>query len=115
MGKIPLMEPLKENVVGGMGGIIEQVSAYRNYPNAIGYSFLFFSTEMVINDEIKLLSIDGIMPAKETIQSNEYVFSGEFYAITVGNETENVKEFIEWILSGEGQYLIEKTGYIPIK
>jgi phosphate transport system substrate-binding protein len=115
MGETPIMEPLKENVAGGMGGIIEQVSVYRNYANAIGYSFLFFLTEMVKNDEIKLLSVDGIMPAKETIQSNEYVFSGTFYAITTGNETENTNKFIEWILSEEGQYLTEKTGYIPIK
>jgi phosphate transport system substrate-binding protein len=114
MGDIPVMEPLKENIIGGMGGIIEMVSDYRNYINAIGYSFLFFSTEMVRNNEIKLLSINGVIPSKETIQSNEYEFSGEFYAVTTGNETENTKRFIEWILSGEGQYLIEKTGYIPI-
>jgi phosphate transport system substrate-binding protein len=109
------MEPLKENVVGGMGGIIEQVSVYRNYANAIGYSFLFFSTEMVNNDEIKLLSVDGIMPAKETIQSNEYVFSGTFYAITTGNESENTKRFIGWMLSGQGQSIVERTGYVRIK
>lgn len=115
MRDAPIMEPLKENVVGGMGGIIEQVSDYRNYTNAIGYSFLFFSTEMVKNNEIKLLSINGITPRRETIQSNEYEFSGTFYAITTGNETENTKRFIEWILSEEGQYLVEKTGYIPIK
>jgi phosphate transport system substrate-binding protein len=51
-----VMEPLKENVVGGTGGIIEQVAVYKNYSNAIGYSFLFFTTEMVQNDQIKLLS-----------------------------------------------------------
>ena len=115
MGNTPIMEPLKENVVGGMGGIVERVSDYRNYINAIGYSFLFFTTEMVKNDEIKLLSIDGIMPSRETIQSNKYPFSGPFYAITTGNETENTKRFIEWILSEEGQYLVESTGYIPIR
>jgi phosphate transport system substrate-binding protein len=109
------MEPLKEHLVGGMGGIIEQVSDYRNYLGAIGYSFLFFTTEMVKNDEIKLLSIDGIMPSIETIQSDEYEFTGYFYAITTGNETETTRRFIEWILSEEGQYLIEKTGYIPIR
>jgi len=115
MGNTPIMEPLKENVVGGMGGIVERVSDYRNYINAIGYSFLFFTTEMVKNDEIKLLSIDGITPSRETIQSNKYPFSGPFYAITTGNETENTKRFIEWILSEEGQYLVESTGYIPIR
>ena len=115
MGDVPIMEPLKENVVVGMMGIIEQVSEYKNHSNAIGYSFLFFATEMVKNNEIKLLAINGVKPSKETIQSNKYTFSNEFYAITTGNETENTKLFIEWILSEEGQYLVEKTGYIPIK
>jgi phosphate transport system substrate-binding protein len=110
-----IMEPLKENVVGGMGGIIEQVAAYKNYANTIGYLFLFFTTEMVQNDQIKLLSVDGIYPSKETIQTGEYPFIGPFYAITRGNETENIIKLIEWILSEQGQYLVEKTGYTPIK
>ena len=71
MGEILIMEPLSENIVDYMGQIIERVSEYRNYFNAIGYSFLFFATEMVKNDEIKLLSIDGIIPSKETIISEE--------------------------------------------
>jgi phosphate transport system substrate-binding protein len=109
-----VMEPVMENVIGGMGGIIEEVASYKNYANAIGYSFLFFTTEMVNNNEIKLLSIDGIYPSKETIQNSEYPFIGPFYAITRGDETENMRKLKEWILSDQGQYLVEKTGYIPI-
>jgi phosphate transport system substrate-binding protein len=115
MANNSVIEPLKENVVGGMGGIIEQVAVYKNYSNAIGYSFLYFTTEMVQNDQIKLLSIDGIYPSKETIRTGEYPYAGPFYAITRGNETENMNKLIEWILSEQGQYLVEKTGYIPIK
>jgi phosphate transport system substrate-binding protein len=115
MGDTPILEPLKENVVGGMGGMIEQVAAYKNYHNAIGYSFLYFSTEMTRNNEIKLLSIDGVFPSKKTIQTDEYPFSGTFYAITNGNEDDNTKKFLEWILSEQGQYLIEKTGYVPLR
>jgi phosphate transport system substrate-binding protein len=116
MGNISVMEPVKENIIGGMGGIIERVAVYKNYENAAGYSFLFFTTEMIKNDEIKLLAIDNIYPSKETIQTNEYPFSGTFYAITLaGNEDENVKKFIAWMLSEEGQYLIEKTGYVPLE
>jgi phosphate transport system substrate-binding protein len=109
-----VMEPVMENVIGGMGGIIEKVASYKNYANAIGYSFLFFTTEMVNNDEIKLISIDGVYPSKETIQNGEYPFIGPFYAITRGDETENMRKLIDWILSDQGQYLVENTGYIPI-
>jgi hypothetical protein len=37
-----VMEPFQENVIDGMSGMVQQVAAvlYRNYANAIGYSFL---------------------------------------------------------------------------
>ncbi|MDR1837131.1 MAG: substrate-binding domain-containing protein [Treponema sp.] len=117
MGDIPVISPRRENVSGGMGDIINQVAVYRNFPDAIGYSFLFFFSEMVKNDKIKLLSIDGIYPSKETIQDGSYPFSENFYAIYIDGDgkNRNIELFVEWILSGQGQELIQKTGYIPIK
>jgi phosphate transport system substrate-binding protein len=107
-----LMTPPKEDVASGMGGIIEKTSSYRNYKNAIGYSFLFFATEMIENGKISLLKVDGINPEKSTIKSKEYPLAAEFYAVTTGSENPNVEPFIEWIQSQQGQYLVEKTGYI---
>jgi len=117
MKNIPIMKPRMENVSEGMGDIINQVADYRNFSNAIGYSFLFYSTEMVKNDQIKLLSIEGIHPSKETIQNGSYPFSADFYAIFIDteNKNKNIDIFINWILSEQGQKLISKTGYIPIK
>jgi phosphate transport system substrate-binding protein len=114
MGEEKLIEPIKENMVQSMGGIIQEVASYRNSANAIGYSFLFYATGMARNKSIKLLSIDGVYPAKETIKNDEYPFTQTFYAVTAGNETENVKKFIEWILSEQGQYIIEETGYVKV-
>jgi phosphate transport system substrate-binding protein len=115
MGEEKLAEPIKENMLEGMGGIIEEVASYRNSANAIGYSFLFYATGMTKNKNIKLLSIDGVYPTSETIGNNEYPFTQTFYAVTAGNESKNVKSFIRWILSGQGQSIIEKTGYVRIK
>jgi len=116
MGDIPIMDPRMEDVATEMGGIINDVAVYRNFPNAIGYSFLFYSTEMVKNDQIKLLSIEGVYPSRETIQKGSYPFSNIFYAIYITeNKNKNIDLFIEWILSEQGQELIEKTGYVPIK
>lgn len=110
-----LMTPPREDIASGMGDIIEQTASYRNYKNAIGYSFLFFATEMVQNNEIKLLEVDGVKPDKNTIAGREYPLAAEFYAITVaGSDTPSINSFIKWILSPQGQYLIEKTGYTPI-
>jgi phosphate transport system substrate-binding protein len=109
-----LMTPPKEDVVAGMGGIIEQTSSYRNYKNAIGYSFLFFATEMIHNNQIRLLKIDGVYPDKNTIKSKEYPFTTELYAVTTNTKNPNVDSFIKWILSPQGQSLVERTGYIPV-
>jgi len=114
MGDEVIMEPLKENVIGFMLDIITQVSEYRNYNNAIGYSFLFYTTKMVKDNNIKLLSINGITPSAETIKNGTYPYSEYFYAITTNTENENVNIFIEWILSEQGQYIVKKTGYVPI-
>ncbi|PID22345.1 hypothetical protein CSV61_05710 [Sporosarcina sp. P3] len=115
MGDTPIMEAPKENVAEGMGGIISEVSKYRNYTNAIGYTFRYYSTEMVGNEEIKLLAIDGVEPTKETIRSDEYPIASEFYVITAGTENPNVEKFIEWITSPQGQELVEIVGYVPVK
>lgn len=115
MGDTPIMEAPAENVATGMGGIIHEVSQYRNYKNAIGYTFRFYSTEMVNNHEIKLLSIDGIAPTKENIRQGTYPLVSEFYAVTAGTANPNVKKFIDWIVSDEGQALVEKVGYVRVE
>jgi ABC-type Fe3+ transport system substrate-binding protein len=104
-----IMEPVKENMIQSMGPMIEQVASYRNYENAIGYSFLVYTTEMAGNDKIKLVSIDGVYPAKDTIKKGAYPFVQMFYAITTGNGTENANNFLKWIVSEQGQYIIEKN------
>ena len=114
MGDEAIMKPLQENVIGLMLDIVTRVSQYKNKNNAIGYSFLFYTTQMVQDKEIKLLSINGINPSIETIQDGTYPYSNSFYAITANTENENVNKLIEWILSEQGQYLIKQTGYVPI-
>lgn len=115
MGDTAIMEAPAEDVASGMGGIIHEVSQYRNYKNAIGYTFRYYSTEMVGNEEIKLLSIDGVAPTKENIRNGTYPLTSAFYAVTAGTENPNVPVFIDWIVSPEGQALVEKVGYVPVE
>ena len=115
MGKTKIVEAPSEDVAAGMGDIINQTANYRNYPNSIGYSFRYYSMEMVQNNAIRHLKIDGVFPSEESIRDNTYPLSSEFYAITLaGNDHPNIEPFLEWILSEQGQSLVEKTGYVPI-
>ncbi|WP_144787125.1 PstS family phosphate ABC transporter substrate-binding protein [Lysinibacillus fusiformis] len=115
MGNMPIMKAPSENIASGMGGIIHEVSQYRNYKNAMGYTFRYYSTEMVQNKKIKLLSIDGVAPTKENIRNGTYPLVSEFYAVTAGTENENVQKLIDWIRTNEGQALVEKVGYVPVE
>lgn len=105
----------EENVVAAMGSIISQTADYKNYKNAIGFSFRFYSTEMAANDQIKLLSIDGIAPTVENIENGTYPLTSYFYAVTRSDASENTLKFVDWILSEQGQKLVEKSGYTPVK
>ncbi|MCA0970255.1 substrate-binding domain-containing protein [Halobacillus litoralis] len=115
MGTTPIMEPPMDERVAGMGGIIEKASTYRNYRNAIGFSYRYFATRMVDENRIKLLEVNGVAPTVETIRSDHYPLTAAFYAITNGTTNPNVEPLIEWMLSPQGQSLIEKTGYVPIQ
>jgi phosphate transport system substrate-binding protein len=114
MGDTAIVPASTELIGSEMEGIIERVSDYHNYHNAVGYSFLFFTREMVQSDQIKILSVDGVFPDMKTIENGRYPFTETFYAITMGEEKENTKKFIGWILSEQGQRLIKKTGYVPV-
>ncbi|MFJ7935117.1 PstS family phosphate ABC transporter substrate-binding protein [Sporosarcina sp. NPDC096371] len=115
MGDVPIMDPPVEDVASLMGTIIDQVSDYKNYSNAIGYTFRYYSTEMTKNNRIRLLAVDGVEPTKETIRSGEYPITNELYAVTAGSDNPHVEAFIDWILSDQGQEIVEKTGYVSIK
>lgn len=111
----PLMTPPSKDVMNVMSGIINQTANYRNYKNALGYSFLFYASEMNGNDEIKLLAIDGVEPSRESIRSGAYPFASEFYAVTAGSTNPQIQAFLDWMVSSEGQELVAKTGYTALK
>ena len=122
MEGLPLIEPEQEDRVGDMGGIIRDVADYRNYANAIGFSFRFYASEMEANDQIRLLALDGVAPTKETIRDGSYPISDSFYAVTAApigqpdprESDPQLDAFLRWILSEQGQQIIEASGYVGI-
>ena len=123
MGDLPLIEPEEEDRIAGMGGIIREVASYRNYRNAIGFSFRYYATEMARNGDIRLLALDGVEPTKETIRDSTYPISSYFYAVTAApigkpapeERNETMAAFLNWILSPQGQTLVEETGYVGLR
>jgi phosphate transport system substrate-binding protein len=79
-------------------------------PNAIGYIGAGF-----IDPTVKALTIGGIAATKETITSGTYPISRKLYMVTKGEAASKAGAFIDYILSNEGQSIVEEEGYVRIK
>ncbi len=82
---------------------------------SIGFSFRYYMDGIVGNKGVKMLSLNGVYPSAENIQNGTYPVIAKFYAIyRADNKNENIPILIDWILSDEGQNLIEESGYVKI-
>lgn len=118
MGKLPVQspQPLPDNSLFGTGSMMQQVSVrWQGIQPGLGYSYRYYATVMYPNPETKLMKIEGVYPSNEAVADGSYPFTANFYAVTNGEPEGNVKQLIDWILSEEGQYLVEQTGYVPIR
>ena len=116
MGDTPIMEPDMKDMIDGMGGIIKEVADYKSNPSSIGFSFRFYVEGIIQNPDIKLVAIDGVAPTVENIKNGSYPIITPVYAVTYAENTnENVDKLVDWMLTDEGQYIIEQTGYVGIK
>ena len=78
--------------------------------DAIGYISLGS-----LNDSVKAVKIDGVEATAENIKSGEYKVSRPFNIATKGDVSEVAQDFIDYILSPEGQAVVEDNGYIPVE
>lgn len=86
------------------------------FGSPIGFSFRYYVTGMLAEGGVKILTINGVAPTTETIADGTYPVSGNLYAVYRKGETnENVYKAVDFMLSPEGQKIVEKSGYIPIQ
>lgn len=114
MGGTHIITPLKEEYASGMGDITEKVADFRSYPGSIGFSFRFYLTGMTANAaDVRMIAIDGVAPDSSSIASGVYPFTVNLYAITLkSNKLKTVEPFLDWMVSDQGQTLVEATGYV---
>ncbi len=99
-----------------MAGSKDVIDLVQNTPCAIGYSGLAYDT-----DQVKMLCIsakDGdrcVEPSEATASDKTYPIARPLFMYTDGRPTGEVKKYIDWILSDEGQCIIKKKGYAPVR
>jgi phosphate transport system substrate-binding protein len=79
-------------------------------PGAIGYVGLAY-----VRTGVKALEIDGVAPTKSTVVSKQYRLSRPLFMYTNGKPQGLAKEFIDFILSPQGQKLVDEEGFVSIK
>lgn len=75
--------------------------------HAIGYISL-----CSMNNSVKALKIDGVTATIENIKNGSYKIPRPFNIATKDNLSEVAKDFIDFILSKDGQKIVEQSGYI---
>ena len=83
-------------------------------PLGIGYSIYYYEENMAPNELVKLIAVDGIRPDRETIQTLRYPFTTDVYAVVRADSppTSTAIHLRDWLLTPDGQDLIEQRGYV---
>ena len=77
--------------------------------NAIGYLSLG-----KLDETIKAVAIDGVIPSEATIKDKTYILQRPFLCLTKGEESTLVQAFFQFIYSDQGRALVVKKGYFSV-
>ena len=85
-------------------------STIKRTKGAIGYVGLGY-----LSSEVKALKIEGVAPSEETVLKGTYPISRPLFMYTNGKPKGLAKDFIDFILSEEGQRIVKEQGFVPLK
>jgi phosphate transport system substrate-binding protein len=113
----------QENVVKGdyatscqtLPGTAAVVNAVKKDAYGIGYGGAAYAEGIVIAKVKKDDNTPGFIPTPETIKSNEYPVTRYLYMYLRNRPAGEMKKYIDWILSNEGQKLVVDMGYFPVR
>jgi phosphate transport system substrate-binding protein len=97
-------------------GSKDVVALVSKTPCAIGYSGMAYATP-----EVKTLKIaakkggEAFPPTKENATQGKYEIARPLFLYTNGKPAGPAKDYIDWILSPEGQKIVDEIGYVPVK
>lgn len=94
-------------VVNGTDNVLTQVAGN---DASIGYISLGS-----LNDSVKALKIGGVEATADNVKNGTYKVARPFNIATKGNVSEVTQDFINFILSKDGQDIVTKSKYIAIK
>jgi phosphate transport system substrate-binding protein len=99
-----------------MHGSKDVVDLVEHTPCAIGYSGIAYAVEH-INMPCVFLEEGGpcVSPAMESAMDGSYPIARPLFMYTAGEPEGAIKDYLDWILSDEGQCILMEKGYAPIR
>ena len=88
----------------------DEAAAVASDPSAIGY--VGFGN---LESNLKLIKIDAVLPTKDTARSGSYSLVRPLLLLTGPLTQPLAKTYIDFVLSAEGQKLVEEDGWVPVK
>lgn len=85
--------------------VLEEVEETKN---AIGYGGIGFK------EGVKFCKINNILPSEINAQNDNYPITRYLYFIVLDNNKLEINDFIDWVLSPDGQAVVKKSGYISL-
>jgi phosphate transport system substrate-binding protein len=109
----PMLPPPMVASIQGMGGLVDEVAAYQNDASSIGYSFEYYVKNLYVNEDIKVLRIEGIEPSSANYLDGSYPLTTAYYAVIRGDEPADspARRLRDFLLTDTGQRVIEAAGY----
>lgn len=100
------------------GEINDLIATYDNTEGALGYSYYYetkilYDTDGKINNTIKILKLNGVMPSYDSIKNDDYPIISNYYLIrNKKNHSESLNIFADAVMSDRGKSVIKEAGYI---
>ena len=94
-----------------MAGNEQIASEVARNPNGIGYVGLAYMDA----PGIRVIPIDGATPSKESVLAKKYPFARPTFYYTNGDATGEAAKFLAFTLSDEGQKIVSKVGFVPVR
>ena len=104
----------KRDYAGGsqkMAGNEQIAAEVGKNSNGVGYVGLAYTKA----GGIKVVSIDGAMPSKESVLGKAYPYARPTFYYTNGEPSGLVKQFVDFTISDAGQKIVAQVGFVPIK
>lgn len=95
-------------------GTAAVINAVAKDPRGIGYGGIAYAAGVKAIKVKKDAATPGVEPTLENVLAGRYPISRYLYWYMAGQPTGDVKAFAQWVVSKEGQEVVEKVGYYPL-